>query len=184
MRSWLKAEILGEEKVCSPGSQSTAEQGKHSDVHLELIHRVQANKWYFLSISTRSLYHLQWTPLCLYMCVCVRERGENRELYIELTVLTELHPVPVKCERESQAQHSAPRLPQQKHNMLALKDHAGSHAHPPNNIISFIILYAAYWARVSTRTINRGGGWKSLHDESPCVLTLSLRLYFSYHPII
>lgn len=49
---------------------------------------------------------------------------------MERSMLTEPHPVPVKSEKESQLQHSAPRLPQQKHNMLALKERTASNPHP------------------------------------------------------
>lgn len=123
-------------KVCSPGSQSTAEQSKRSNVHLELNHWFQANKWYNLTLLwfSLSLNHFTLTSpltssLFFCMCVCVREKWRlvHRTNHVNRA---ERHPVPVKCEKWSQAQHSAPRLPQQKHNMLALKDHAGRNSHP------------------------------------------------------
>lgn len=102
IRSWLKRRSWRND-VCSPGSQSTAEQGKHSNAHLEMNHRVQANKCYHLAQPFRLIIS---TELCLWMCMRWERRGGEDERPVHWTNHANragLHPVPVKWEIEPSA---------------------------------------------------------------------------------
>lgn len=70
-------------------------------------------------------------------------------------------PVPVKTLKLSQAQHSAPWLPQQKHNMLAPKDHSGRDSNPKEyHHLHYTVSIVRGIYRSSNYAGNKQGKWE------------------------